>query len=106
MEDAYNTNKLLLSVQEDWSRRGSHVEFKRGETILLEKGWVLGYGVNREVVEATCKGVKVALKKIHYRHRIQIRQIREINVLKELKHRHIVKLVRTYTQQLYLSLLL
>ena len=57
-------------------------------------------------MEATCKGVKVALKKIHYRHRIQIRQIREINVLKELKHRHIVKLVGTYTQHPYLGLLL
>ena len=82
MEDAYNADKLLLSVQEDWSGRGSHAEFKRGETIPLQKGRVLGYGMNGEVVEATCKGVKVALKKIHNRRRNQIGQMKEIDVLK------------------------
>jgi serine/threonine protein kinase len=106
MEDAYNANELLLSVKEDWSGRGSHAEFKRGETVPLEKGRVLGYGMNGEVVEVICKGVKIALKKIHHRHRIQIGQMREINVLKELKHHHIVKLVGTYTQRPYLGLLL
>ncbi|KAF2185816.1 kinase-like protein [Zopfia rhizophila CBS 207.26] len=106
MEDAYNANELLLSVQEDWSGRGSHAEFKRGETIPLEKGRVLGYGVNGEVVEATCRGVKVAWKKILHRPRIPIGQMKEIDVLKKLKHRHIVKLVGTYTQQPYLGLLL
>jgi serine/threonine protein kinase len=106
MEGAYHTDELLLSVQEDWSGRGSHADFKRGETIPLEMGRVLGHGINGEVVEATCKGVKVALKRIRYQQRIQIGQMREIDVLKELKHRHIVKLVGSYTRQPYLGLLL
>jgi serine/threonine protein kinase len=107
MDDAYHTDELLLSVQEDWSGRGSHAEFKRGETIPLEMGRLLGHGNSGEVVEATCKGVKVALKKIRCRDRIQIGQMRrEIDVLKELKHRHVVKLVGSYTQQLCLGLLL
>ena len=96
-EDAYKADKLLLSIREDWSRRGSHTEFKRGETILLEKGRVLGYGMNGEVVEATYKGVIFALKKIYNRNKVQIGQIKEIDVLKKLKHRHIVRLVGTYT---------
>ena len=97
IEDAYEADELLLSVREDWSGRGSHAEFKRGETIPLEKGRVLGYGMNGEVVEATCKGVIFALKKIYNRNKVQIGQMKEIDVLKKLKHRHIVRLVGTYT---------
>lgn len=106
IEDAYKADKLLLSIREDWSRRGSHVEFKRGESIPLEKGRVLGYGMNGEVVEATCKGVIFALKKIYNRNKVQIGQMKEIDVLKKLKHRHIVRLVGTYTQPPYLGLLI
>ena len=106
MDDEHHTDELLLSVQENWSGRGSHAEFKPGESIPLDKGRVLGYGIDTEVVEATCKGVKVALKRIRYQQRIQIGQMKEINVLKELKHRHIVKLVGSYTQKPYLGLLL
>ena len=73
IEDAYKANKLLLSVQEDWSGRGLHAEFKYSETISLEKGRVLGYGMNGEVVETTCKGIKFALKKIYYWNKVQIR---------------------------------
>jgi serine/threonine protein kinase len=105
-EDAYNSDELLLSVQEDWSGRGSQIEFKRGETIPLKKGRVLGYGINGEVVEAMCKGVKIAWKKIYHRNKIQIGQMKEVDVLKNLKHRHIIKLVGTYIQQPYLGLLL
>jgi serine/threonine protein kinase len=106
IEDAYEADELLLSVREDWSGKGSHAEFKYGETIPLEKGRVLGHGMNGEVVEATCKGVKFALKKIYHRNKVQIGQMKEIDVLKKLKHRHIVKLVGTYTQPPYLGLLI
>jgi serine/threonine protein kinase len=67
---------------------------------------VLGHGANGEVIEAICKGIKVALKKICYRHQIRIDQMKEIEILKELRHQHIVKLVGTYTQRPYLDLLL
>lgn len=59
-------------MREDWSRRGLYIEFKRGETIPLEKGQVLGYSINRKVVEATYKGVNFALKKIRHRNKVQI----------------------------------
>ena len=32
---AHNTDEMLISMQEDWCGRGSHIEFKRGETIPL-----------------------------------------------------------------------
>ena len=94
------------SLRKDWSGRGPHAELERGEKLPLEKGRVLGYGLNGEVVEATCKGVKVALKKIHHRQKIRIDQMKEVEVLKKLDHRHIVKVVGTYTQYPYFGLLL
>ena len=106
MGDAYNSDELLRSVQEDWSGKGSHADFKSDEIIPLEKGRVLGYGMNGEVVEATCKGIRVALKKIRYQRRIRNGQMKEMDVLKKLKHHHIVKLIGTYTQYPYLGLLL
>ena len=106
IENAYKADELLLSVREDWSGRGSHAEFKHSKSIPLEKGQVLGYGMNGEVVEATCKGVIFALKKIYNWNKVQIGQMKEINVLKKLKHHHIVRLVGMYTQPPYLGLLI
>jgi hypothetical protein len=37
IKEADGIEELLLSVQHDWSGRGSHAEFKRGETLPLEK---------------------------------------------------------------------
>ena len=105
-ESAHNTDEMLISVQEDWCGRGSHIELKRGETIPLEKGRVLVYEINREVVETCCKDVKFAWKKIGYLNKIQIEQVKKVKVLKILSRHHIVKLVGTYTQQPYLGLLI
>jgi serine/threonine protein kinase len=106
METLYDTDQLLLSVRDNWSGRGSHATFMPKEIIPLEIGRTLGYGANGEVVEATCNGVKLALKKIYCRHRNQTVQMKEIEVLKNTKHHHVVKLVGTYTQTPYLGLLI
>lgn len=106
METSYESDQLLLSVRDDWSGRGSHVTFMPKEIIPLEIGRTLGYGANGEVVESTCKGVKLALKKIYHRHGIQNGQMKEIDVLKNMKHRHVVRLVGTFTQKPYLSFLI
>ncbi|KAF2471545.1 kinase-like protein [Lindgomyces ingoldianus] len=106
IEDAYETDQLPLSVRDDWSGRGSHATFTHEETIPLERGRALGYGANGEVVEVTCKGVKLALKKIYHRYGIQNNQMKEIDILKDTKHRHIVRLVGTFTQRPYLGLLI
>jgi serine/threonine protein kinase len=106
IEDESETDQLLLSVRDDWSGRGSHATFTHEETIPLEKGRTLGYGINGEVVEVICKGVKLALKMILHRPSIQNGQMKEeIEVLKKIKHHHIVQLVGTYTQRPYLGLL-
>ena len=100
------TSELVLSVQQDWSGRGAHVHFGSDETIPLDKGRVLGHGINGEVLEVACQGVKMALKTIYHSRKITVEQIREISILRKLKHRHVIKLLGTYIQRRNLGLLL
>ena len=100
------TSELVLSIQQDWSGRGAHVDFGTDETIPLDKGRVLGHGINGEVLEVACRGVKMALKTIYHSRKITVEQIREISILRKLKHRHVIKLLGTYIQRRNLGLLL
>lgn len=104
--DTFKIDKNLLSESKDWPGNGSHANFQRGETIPLQIGDPLGHGMNGEVVEATSKEVKVALKRIYHPHGLKAGQLSEIGVLQKLEHHHIVKLVGTYTQHPYLGLLI
>src|SRR5436190_11106424 len=51
------------SVWEDWSGRGSHVDYKKDEVVPLVQGRYLGWGANGGVHETTCKGVALAWKR-------------------------------------------
>lgn len=111
MQDDYigsidQSDQSFSSLRNDWSGRGSHVELSPGEALPLEKERVLGYGVSGAVLEVTCKGIKLALKSVHHSRKISIDQMKEIGILRRLKHRHVVTLIGTYTQRPYLGLLL
>ncbi|KAJ9641478.1 hypothetical protein H2199_005448 [Coniosporium tulheliwenetii] len=95
-----------LSFPEDWSGRGSHVEFSKDDTIPLSRGRWLGRGLNGDVYETSCKGIAVAWKTIHCRCGIRPEERKEIEVLKKLSHKHIIKLVGTYAYRQFLGLLL
>jgi len=99
-------NKKEDSVFEDWSGRGSHVDFTADETVPLVQGRFLGHGVNGGVWETHCKGVALAWKRKYCRRKIGNAERKEITILKKLSHNHIVKLVGTYTYRQFLGLLL
>ncbi|OCL00876.1 kinase-like protein [Cenococcum geophilum 1.58] len=99
-------NKKEDSVFEDWSGRGSHVDFTADETVPLVQGRFLGHGVNGGVWETHCKGVALAWKRKYCRRKIGDAERKEITILKKLSHNHIVKLVGTYTYRQFLGLLL
>ena len=99
-------NKKENSVFEDWSGRGSHVDFTADETVPLVQGRFLGHGVNGGVWETHCKGVALAWKTKYCRRKIGDVERKEITILKKLSHNHIVKLVGTYTYRRFLGLLL
>ncbi|KAF9893341.1 hypothetical protein FE257_011773 [Aspergillus nanangensis] len=91
----------------DWAHRGtSHVQFQAEEAVPLEQGRFLGHGMNGGVYETTCLGMAVAWKRRYCRRQIGTQELREMDILKKLDHRHIVKLVGTYTHESFLGILL
>src|SRR5436190_9854058 len=102
-----STNTELETAGLDWANRGtSHIDFKKEETVPLQQGRFLGYGVNGGVYETVVQGLSVAWKRRFCRGPIGIGELREIEILKKLRHRHIIKLLGTYTHESFLGLLL
>jgi serine/threonine protein kinase len=91
----------------DWADRGvSHVNFHKDESLPFQEVRELGHGVNGPVVEVAVKGFRVALKKIYCRQGVTPMQLQEIQILKRLKHPHIIEVVGSYTRGRYLGILL
>jgi serine/threonine protein kinase len=91
----------------DWADRGaSHVEFAKEESLPLQEGRFLGYGVSGGVYETEINGTRVAWKRKYCRSKIGIKERQEIEIIKRLRHEHIIKLVGTYTHRSFLGLLL
>ncbi|OCL04164.1 kinase-like protein [Glonium stellatum] len=97
---------FLESAFKDWSDRGSHVDFLPDEAVPLERGRWLGSGGDGEVVETTCKGIKLAWKRKVLQYKRRHEALKEMNILKKLRHHHIVTLVGTYTYRQFLGLLM
>lgn len=100
------THLQLSALKQDWSGRGSHVEFAKNESLPFTQGRTLGYGLNGEVVQVTCKGMDLAMKRIRQRRHLSNVQVGEIEVLKSLSHRHIVQIVGTFYQAPHIGLLM
>ncbi|KAJ6083643.1 serine/threonine protein kinase [Penicillium canescens] len=91
----------------DWAGRGtSHVDFHVDEVLPLSQGRFLGHGVNGGVFETIVCGQTVAWKRRYCRRQIAAQDLREMDILKKIDGRHIIKLVGTYTHGPFLGLLL
>ncbi|KAF2763061.1 kinase-like protein [Pseudovirgaria hyperparasitica] len=91
----------------DWCDRGSsHVEFTREEKVPLVEGRLLGHGVHGGVYETVVQGKAIAWKRKFTRRQLGDRERKEIDILKKLRHRHIIQLVGTYTKGPIVGLLL
>jgi serine/threonine protein kinase len=99
---------VLETTGLDWCGRGdSHVDFKRSEPLPLSEEKFLGHGARGAVYSTRCKGGEVvAWKRVHCPRGITQKERKEIDVLKRLSHKHVIKLVGSYTQTPYLGLLL
>lgn len=82
------------------------MDFKPDEVVPLVQGRFLGHGAMGGVYETHCKGVAVAWKRHFCRKKIGDQERREIEILKKLSHKHIIRLVGTYTHKQFLGLLL
>lgn len=98
---------MMEPAEFDWAGRGrSHVHFEESETLPLLQGRFLGHGMNGGVYETVCNGLSLAWKRRYCHKQIVTNDLRELEILKRLNHRHIIKLIGTYTQGPFLGLLL
>lgn len=91
----------------DWADQGTpHVSFSKDEPLPFQEGKILGHGVNGPVCQTVIKGVRVALKRKYYRQRVGRKDLQEIEIIRKLKHPHIIRLAGSYTRGQYLGILL
>ncbi|KAI9724068.1 MAG: hypothetical protein M1812_000786 [Candelaria pacifica] len=91
----------------DWSRRGQHVEYHRGEKVPLEPVELLGQGGAAYVESVKCGRILLARKSMRCSARLKREAcIQEAKILDKLRHPHLIQLVGTYVQGNTLSILM
>ena len=93
----------------DWSGRGQHTEYLPGEESLipLSEGKVLGHSVSAIVQAVQCRRIQLARKTIRCNKKFTKEMaITEVKHLQSAQHRHVVRLVGTYTFKRSLAILL
>jgi hypothetical protein len=100
------TEKGIEAVLADWSGRGVHVDFQNHDEVPLVQGRFLGHGSMGGVFETTVQGYTFAWKRRFCRHRIGEAERKELEILKKVSHRHIIRLAGSYTHRQFLGVLL
>jgi serine/threonine protein kinase len=93
----------------DWSGRGQHTEYLPGEESLipLAEGKVLGHSVSAIIQNVQCRRIQLARKTIRCNKKLTKEMaITEVEHLQRAQHRHVVRLVGTYTFKRSLAILL
>ena len=84
----------------------SHVDFGPNAFIPLQRRRLLGYTMSGDVYETMCNGTVLALKQVGHREAARPSVQNDIRKLKKLRHKHIIKIVGSYTFRGLLALLL
>jgi hypothetical protein len=96
----------IEAVLADWSGRGAHVHYQNRDEVPLVQGRFLGHGSMGGVFETTVRGYSFAWKRRFCRHRIGEAERKELEILKKVSHRHIIRLAGSYTHRQFLGVLL
>jgi serine/threonine protein kinase len=102
---------ILLDWKDElnWSGRGQHVEYEAEEEseIPLQMKKVLGYSASAIVESVQCRRILLARKTVKCNRRLTKENVVvEVEHLQRLQHRHIIRVVGTYTLRRNLSILL
>src|SRR6266576_3771262 len=100
--------ELALSpIWHDWSGCGTgpHVDYPSKDPLPLEFEETLGKGASGYVEKIVCHNISLAVKTKTVRLG-QLREWKEIDVLKKLSHRHIIKFVGTFDHKQEMGLVL
>ncbi|KAH7120969.1 kinase-like domain-containing protein [Dendryphion nanum] len=102
---------VILPADEElnWSGKGQHVEYdiEQANEIPLTFERVLGHSAMALVESVLCRRIRLARKKIKCHRRLQKKEvIKEVEHLQRVQHRHIIRVVGTYSVRQELSILL
>lgn len=102
---------IILDVSQalDWSGRGQHVEYSPDEeaSIPLRVEKTLGHSATAIVHSVMCRRIRLARKTIKCDRRLKKETaVTEVEHLQRLQHRHIIRVVGTYTLRKTLAILL
>jgi serine/threonine protein kinase len=105
-----HTRGLMLDDSQtlDWSGRGQHVEYLPNEDHLipLKEERLIGNSATAVVHSVRCRRIRLARKTIRCNRRLtKEAAVIEVEHLQRLQHRHIVRLVGTYTYKKDLAIL-
>ncbi|KAH7382390.1 kinase-like domain-containing protein [Phaeosphaeria sp. MPI-PUGE-AT-0046c] len=101
-----------FDIEQNWSGRGQHAEFKKGEepliNSLLQVQDTLGHTRTAFVQSVKCKRILLARKTITCGKNTMTKEeaIKEVAHLTRLNHAHIVRIIGTYVKGRELSILL
>lgn len=100
---------LVVSECEEemnWSGRGMHVEFGKEEAVPLSDATDIVTNAKVQVQAVTCGRIRVCRKtQVCHRRFTPAEALEEVRHLQALKHSHIVRLVGSYYQDIFLSIL-
>jgi serine/threonine protein kinase len=95
-----------IEDQYDWSGRGMHVEYGKNDEVPLQYIRGIGATLTSTIEAVKCRGRLLARKSITISKRIKKENlITEIGCLQSLRHRHIVQVLGSYTDEKTLYIL-
>lgn len=100
---------ITVSDELDWSGRGQHVEYDVGDDdeIPLESRGILGHGATGIVERVKCRRITLARKTVQFKRPLtRDEAVTEVQHLQRLRHRHVIRLVGTYTIKRNLAILI
>jgi tRNA A-37 threonylcarbamoyl transferase component Bud32 len=100
---------LDSSIELDWSGRGQHIEYTPEDEglIPLTVENPLGFSASAIVESVKCRRIRLARKKIKCHKKLTKKDaVKEVEHLQRLPHRHVVRVVGTYTLKKDLAILL
>lgn len=90
----------------NWSGRGMHVEFGKEEAVPLSDATDIVINAKVQVQAVTCGRIRVCRKtQVCHRRFTPAEALEEVCHLQVLKHSHIVRLVGSYYQDIFPSIL-
>lgn len=89
-----------VEVEVDWSGKGQHIEYEKGEYIPLAVEQTIGFSSSALIESVRCRRIRLARKSIQVHRRAKLDDlVKEVAHLHKVRHPHVAHLVGSYLQE-------